>query len=57
MRQRDINTAPYTDISDERLSFPRYIEGIQTTSQSIGMNGLTKETAAALIFTAKSTEL
>jgi hypothetical protein len=61
-RQRDLNTAPYTDTYDARLlwleqEFPGYIEDIQTTSKSMGMKGLTKETAEAFIFTAKSTSL
>jgi hypothetical protein len=61
---RSLNSAvaPYIDISDERLhwlnvTFPNYIEDIQNSSFSAGLQGLTKETAHALIFTSRSTFL
>jgi hypothetical protein len=62
IHQRDINTAPYTNIKDPRLfwlkeEFPNYIKDIQDTSAALEIRGLTKETAEALTFTAKSTNM
>jgi hypothetical protein len=62
IHKRDPNTAPYTDVHDARLiwlneDFPKFINDIQTTSAGANMKGLTKETAEALIFTARSTYL
>jgi hypothetical protein len=62
IHKRDPNTAPYTDVQDARLiwlneDFPKFINDIQTTSAGANMKGLTKETAEALIFTARSTYL
>jgi hypothetical protein len=59
-KQLDPQCAPYTDMTDERLTwlsetFPKYIEDIQNTSAKKKMKGLTKETAHALIFTSHST--
>lgn len=62
LRSLDSSIAPYVHISDERLdwlnvTFPKYIDDIQKTSVDVGFKGLTKETAHALQFTAKSTYL
>jgi hypothetical protein len=62
IRSLESAVAPYVDISDERLhwlniTFPNYIEDIQNSSLLIGLQGLTNETAHALIFTARSTYL
>jgi hypothetical protein len=37
--------------------FPHYINDVPSTSAEAGIQGLTKETAEALIFTAKNTYL
>ena len=60
IRQLNENSAPYTDINDERLlwmlkTLPAYIDSIQLSSKANKMTGLTKETAEAVKFTAKST--
>jgi hypothetical protein len=62
IHQRDTNTAPYNNINDARLSwlngeFIQYINDIQSSSENLGIKGLSKETAEALIFTARSTSL
>jgi hypothetical protein len=62
IRSLESAVAPYVDISDERLhwlniTFPNYIADIQNSSLLIGLQGLTNETAHALIFTARSTYL
>lgn len=58
--QLEEKCAPYTHISDERLAwltnaFPDYIDSIQECSKTAGLKGLSKETAEALKFTARST--
>jgi hypothetical protein len=62
IHQRDANTAPYNNINDARLSwlngeFIQYINDIQSSSENLGIKGLSKETVEALIFTARSTSL
>ncbi|KAJ3655828.1 hypothetical protein Zmor_014938 [Zophobas morio] len=60
IRQVNENSAPGTDINDERLlwmlkTLPAYIDSIQLSSKANKMTGLTKETTEAVKFTAKST--
>ena len=58
----DSTVAPYVHISDERLhwlnvTFQNFIDDVQNSSLKAGLHGLSKETAHALKFTARSTYL
>jgi hypothetical protein len=53
IRSPDNNVPPYADITDERshwldLTFRNYINDVQQSSTSAGIQGLSRETANAL---------
>jgi hypothetical protein len=60
IRSLDNNVPPYADITDERfhwldLTFRNYINDVQQSSTSAGIQGLSRETANALNLLQKNT--